>query len=86
MVLVGLPADSVRRLPIFETVMHGISVVGSVVGTASTWPRPSSCTPTTAPQVVREVRQLDQVLDQVNEAFEQVEQGQVEARLVFELR
>ena len=30
---VGLPADNTMHLPIFETVLHGIKVVGSLVGT-----------------------------------------------------
>ena len=30
---VGLPADNVMRLPIFETVLKGITVTGSIVGT-----------------------------------------------------
>jgi alcohol dehydrogenase, propanol-preferring len=33
LVLVGLPADNQLRLPIFETVLQGITVVGSIVGT-----------------------------------------------------
>lgn len=82
MVLVGLPADNVMRLPIFETVMHGITVVGSVVGTRADLAETFELHAEHRTQVVREVRQLDQV----NEAFEQVEKGQVDARLVFELR
>ena len=31
--LVGLPAENQMQLPIFETVLQGISVVGSIVGT-----------------------------------------------------
>ena len=30
---VGLPADNIMQLPIFETVVRGIDVVGSLVGT-----------------------------------------------------
>jgi alcohol dehydrogenase, propanol-preferring len=33
LVFVGLPADNEVRLPIFETVLGGITVVGSIVGT-----------------------------------------------------
>src|SRR5207248_806304 len=33
LVFVGLPADNYIRLPIFETVLQGITVVGSIVGT-----------------------------------------------------
>jgi len=33
LVLVALPADNYVRLPIFETVLQGITIVGSIVGT-----------------------------------------------------
>src|SRR3954451_15078016 len=33
LVFVGLPKDNFIQLPIFETVLHGITVVGSIVGT-----------------------------------------------------
>ena len=33
LVLVGLPADNIMHLPIFETVLKGLKVVGSLVGT-----------------------------------------------------
>ena len=33
LVCVGLPADNHMRLPIFETVLGGLSIVGSIVGT-----------------------------------------------------
>ncbi len=33
LVLVSPPRDNVMRLPIFETVLKGISVLGSIVGT-----------------------------------------------------
>jgi alcohol dehydrogenase, propanol-preferring len=73
LVFVALPADNFMQLPIFETVLHGIHVAGSIVGTrvdlAETF------------QLHAEGR-----LDQVNEAIEQVEKGQVDARLVFDLR
>ena len=33
LVCVGLPADNTMRLPIFETVLGGLTVTGSIVGT-----------------------------------------------------
>jgi alcohol dehydrogenase, propanol-preferring len=33
LVFVALPADNFVRLPIFETALNGITVVGSIVGT-----------------------------------------------------
>jgi alcohol dehydrogenase, propanol-preferring len=32
LVFVGLPADNYVRLPIFETLLNGIAIVGSIVG------------------------------------------------------
>ena len=36
LVIVGLPADNRLELPVFETVLKGISVIGSLVGTRMT--------------------------------------------------
>ena len=33
LIFVAMPADNFMQLPIFETVLHGITVVGSIVGT-----------------------------------------------------
>jgi propanol-preferring alcohol dehydrogenase len=82
LVLVALPKDNVMPLPIFETVLRGIKVVGSLVGTrvdlAETFePHADGRT-----RVVRESRKLNQV----NEALDELEKGLVEARLVFDLR
>jgi hypothetical protein len=35
-VLVALPADGTLSLPVFDTVLNGKSVLGSIVGTAIT--------------------------------------------------
>jgi propanol-preferring alcohol dehydrogenase len=82
LVFVGLPADNAVRLPIFETVLNGITVTGSIVGTrvdlAETYELHASGHTT----VVRETRRLEEV----NQCFEEVLGGQVDARLVFDLR
>ena len=44
LVLVALPAENHIELPIFETVLNGITVVGSIVGTGSICARCSNCT------------------------------------------
>lgn len=65
-----------------ETVLNGITVVGSIVGTRKDLAEvfaPHAMGRTT---VIRETRGLDQV----NECFEEVEKGQVKARIVFDLR
>jgi len=82
LVLVALPADNVIRVPIFETVLQGITIVGSIVGTRVDLAETFQLHAEGRTRVVRETRQLEQV----NEAFEQIEKGAVDARLVFDLR
>ena len=82
LVMVALPKDNVMRLPIFETVLRGIKVVGSLVGTRVDLAETFELHADGRTRVVRESRSLDQV----NEAIEELEKGEVEARLVFDLR
>jgi len=82
LVFVALPADNTMQLPIFETVLHGITVVGSIVGTRVDLADTFQLHAEGRTRVVRETRQLEQV----NDAFEQIEKGAVDARLVFDLR
>ena len=80
LVCVALPAEGTMTLPIFETVLFGISVIGSIVGTR---------------QDLAEVFQLHQAgrtrvvgvgrkLDEINASFEEILAGKVPARLVLE--
>jgi alcohol dehydrogenase, propanol-preferring len=82
LVFVALPADNYVKLPIFETVLNGITIIGSIVGTRADLAEVFRLHAQGRTRVVRETRQLDDV----NECFEQVEKGQVKARLVFDLR
>ena len=82
LVFVALPADNYMQLPIFETVLQGITVVGSIVGTRVDLAETFQLHAEGRTRVVRETRQLEQV----NDAFEQIEKGAVDARLVFDLR
>ena len=82
LVFVGLPADNFVRLPIFETVLQGITVTGSIVGTRVDLAETFQLHAEGRTRVVRETRQLDEV----NESFEQIEKGGVDARLVFDFR
>jgi propanol-preferring alcohol dehydrogenase len=79
---VGLPADNIMRLPIFETVLRGIKVVGSLVGTRVDLAETFELHADGRTHIVRESRQLNDV----NDAIGEVENGEVEARLVFDLR
>jgi propanol-preferring alcohol dehydrogenase len=82
LIFVAMPADNFMQLPIFETVLHGITVVGSIVGTRVDLAETLQLHAEGRTRVVRESRQLEQV----NEAFEQIEKGEVDARLVFDFR
>jgi propanol-preferring alcohol dehydrogenase len=82
LVFVGLPADNHIQLPIFETVLNGITVAGSIVGTRLDLAETFQLHAEGRTKVIRETRQLDEV----NSAFEEVEKGQAAARLVFDLR
>ena len=69
------------QLPIFETVLHGITVTGSIVGTRVDLAETFELHAAGRTTVVREQRKLSDV----NEAMEQVEHGEVDARIVFDL-
>ena len=82
LVFVGLPADNVMHLPIFETVLRGITVTGSIVGTRVDLAETYELHAAGRTTVVREERNLTEV----NEAMGQIERGEVDARIVFDLR
>jgi propanol-preferring alcohol dehydrogenase len=82
LVLVGLPKDNSFDLPIFETVLEGITVVGSIVGTRVDLAETFELHADGRTEVIRESRHLSAV----NEAFEEIEKGQIDARLVFDMR
>ena len=79
LVLVGLPADNFVELPIFETVLSGIHVVGSIVGTRVDLAEVFELHAAGKTRVIRENRELTQV----NEAIDDVLAGRVDARIVF---
>jgi propanol-preferring alcohol dehydrogenase len=82
LVFVALPADNYMQLPIFETVLQGITVIGSIVGTRVDLAETFQLHAEGRTHVVRETRRLEQV----NESMEEVERGLVDARLVFDFR
>jgi alcohol dehydrogenase, propanol-preferring len=81
LVFVALPADNEVKLPIFETVLNGITIVGSIVGTRTDLREVFELHAAGKTRVIRETRSLDDV----NEAIADVEAGRVAARIVFEL-
>jgi propanol-preferring alcohol dehydrogenase len=82
MVMVGLPADNDITLPIFQTVLNGISVIGSIVGTRLDLAEVFELHAAGKTKVIRTTRQLDEV----NEAMKAVEAGDIDARVVFDFR
>src|SRR5690242_16728812 len=79
LVFVALPADNEVTLPIFETVLNGITIVGSIVGTRADLREVFELHAAGKTHVTREVRPLSQV----NESIADVEAGRVAARIVF---
>jgi propanol-preferring alcohol dehydrogenase len=67
------------RLPIFETVLGGITIVGSIVGTRTDLREVFDLHAAGKTHVTREVRPLTKV----NESIADVEAGRVTARIVF---
>src|SRR5512132_4234016 len=80
LVFVALPADNEVKLPIFETVLNGIHVVGSIVGTRADLREVFALHAAGRTRVIRETRSLDDV----NQAIADLEAGRVAARIVFE--
>jgi alcohol dehydrogenase, propanol-preferring len=81
MVLVGLPKDNTFELPVFETVLKGISVTGSLVGTRNDLKDVFQLHAQGRTKVVAESRRLDDV----NACIDEVLAGEIPARIVFDL-
>ncbi|MEU4769113.1 zinc-dependent alcohol dehydrogenase [Actinosynnema sp. NPDC023794] len=80
LVCVGLPADGVLPIPVFDLVLKGISVVGSIVGTRQDLAEVFALHAAGRTTVIAQTRKLDDV----NESFAEVLSGAVPARLVIE--
>jgi propanol-preferring alcohol dehydrogenase len=80
LVFVALPAENEVKLPIFETVLNGITIVGSIVGTRKDLREVFELHAAGKTRVIRETRPLGEV----NEAIADVEAGRVAARIVLE--
>jgi propanol-preferring alcohol dehydrogenase len=80
LVFVAMPADNEVKLPIFETVVNGITIVGSIVGTREDLREVFELHAAGKTRVIRETRPLEEV----NEAIADVEAGRVAARIVLQ--
>ncbi len=82
LVCVAMPADGgAMTVPIFETVVKGLSVLGSIVGTRQDLVEVFALHAAGRTRVIAETRELDDV----NEAMAEVLAGHVPARVVFEM-
>ncbi|AYF28306.1 alcohol dehydrogenase AdhP [Micromonospora tulbaghiae] len=80
LVLVSLPADNAITLPVFETVLKGITVLGSIVGTRADLAEVFALHAAGRTRVVYQTRKLDEI----NDAVDDVLAGRVAARLVLQ--
>lgn len=81
LVFVGLPAGGTITLPIFDTVLNGTRIVGSIVGTRVDLAEVFALHAAGRTRVIYERTKLERV----NDEFKAVEEGQVPARRVFDL-
>jgi propanol-preferring alcohol dehydrogenase len=83
LVFVGLPADNHIQLPIFETVLQGLTIKGSIVGTRLDLEEVFELHADGHTRVLRETRDLNTV----NDSFDDVLHNRMEQpRIVFDLR
>ncbi len=80
LVLVALPASGTLRIPVFDTVLNGTSVIGSIVGTRADLADVFALHAAGRTRVSYETRPLAYV----NEAIAEVLHGKAKARLVLE--
>jgi alcohol dehydrogenase, propanol-preferring len=81
LVLVSLPKDGLLQVPVFDTVLKGISVIGSIVGTRQDLAEVFALHAAGRTRVVAEERSIEDI----NEAFEDVLAGRTPARLVIRM-
>jgi alcohol dehydrogenase, propanol-preferring len=79
LILVSLPKDNAMSLPIFETVLKGIRVIGSIVGTRADLAEVFQLHAAGRTRVCYEARRLDDI----NASIADVLAGRVPARLVL---
>ncbi|MGO4535907.1 zinc-dependent alcohol dehydrogenase [Leifsonia sp. 2MCAF36] len=79
MILVSLPAEGTLTIPVFETVLKGISIIGSIVGTRQDLAEVFTLHAAGRTRVIAAPRDIRDV----NQSVAEVLAGEVPARLVF---
>jgi propanol-preferring alcohol dehydrogenase len=80
LVCVALPAEGTMAIPIFDTVLKGISIIGSIVGTRQDLAEVFDLHALGRTRVIA----IGRKLDDVNTSIDDVLAGTVPARIVFE--
>jgi propanol-preferring alcohol dehydrogenase len=80
LVLVALPAGGTLQIPVFDTVLNGTSVIGSIVGTRADLATVFALHRAGRTRVVTETRPLEDV----NAAIDEVLHGKTKARIVLQ--
>jgi len=80
LVLVALPAAGILRIPVFDTVLNGTSVIGSIVGTRADLADVFALHALGRTKVIYETRDLGTV----NESIDDVLHGRAKARIVLQ--
>jgi len=80
LICVSMPAAGVMQIPIFDTVIKGISIIGSIVGTRQDLVEVFALHVAGRTRVVEQAR----ALDDVNDSMAEVLSGSIPARLVFD--
>jgi propanol-preferring alcohol dehydrogenase len=80
LVLVALPASGTLHIPVFDTVLNGTSVIGSIVGTRADLDEVFALHAAGLTRVIYETRPLAAV----NDAIAEMVHGKAKARLVLE--
>ena len=80
LVLVALPAGGTLQIPVFDTVLNGTSVIGSIVGTRADLATVFALHRAGRTRVVTETRPLEDV----NDAIDEVLHGKTRARIVLQ--
>ncbi|MEE4492961.1 alcohol dehydrogenase AdhP [Streptomyces sp. BE230] len=81
LVLVALPAEGRLEIPVFDTVLNGTKIIGSIVGTRQDLAEVFRLHRLGRTRVVRESRDLADI----NASIDEVLKGKVSGRLVFDL-
>ncbi|EKX67469.1 zinc-dependent alcohol dehydrogenase [Streptomyces ipomoeae] len=81
LVMVALPAHGTVQVPIFDTVLNGTSVIGSIVGTRQDLAEVFQLHAVGRTKVIYETRPPASV----NESIDAVLRGEIKARIVFDL-